>query len=265
MDRGTTLEPPVTSAPKRSSSLVRRLAPLAILLAAIALFFALGLHRYLSFEALHEHREVLLAMVERHPLLAPLAFMVIYAVVIALSVPGGAVLTIAGGFLFGVLAGTVYVVVAATLGATAVFLIAKTAVGDMLRAKAGPRIRRMEEGFRDDAFSYLLVLRLIPIFPFWLVNIVPAFLGVAVGTYVLGTFLGIIPGSLVSCQRRQRLGRGVRCRRGPRSRDHLQARDHRADHRAGAARPAAGCLSQIQGAQVRPLGREGERVGAGSA
>jgi uncharacterized membrane protein YdjX (TVP38/TMEM64 family) len=176
---------------------LRRLAPLAILLAAIGAFFALGLHDYLSFAALREHREQLLALVERYPVLAPLAFTLIYAAVIALSVPGGAILTIAGGFLFGVVPGTLLVLVGATVGATIVFLIARTAFGDALRARAGPRIRRMEEGFRQDALSYLLVLRLIPIFPFWLVNIVPAFLGVPLSTYVLGTFVGIVPGSLV--------------------------------------------------------------------
>jgi uncharacterized membrane protein YdjX (TVP38/TMEM64 family) len=179
------------------SSAIRRLAPLAVLLAAIAAFFALGLHGYLSFEALRQHREQLLALVEEHPFLAPLAFLAVYAAVIALSVPGGAILTIAGGFLFGIVPATLYVLVGATVGATIVFLIARTALGDALRAKAGPRIRRMEEGFRQDALSYLLVLRLIPIFPFWLVNIVPAFLGVPVRTYVLGTFVGIIPGSFV--------------------------------------------------------------------
>jgi uncharacterized membrane protein YdjX (TVP38/TMEM64 family) len=197
MDRDSALAAPANPNSKSPSSMIKRLAPLAVLLAAIIAFFALGLHHYLSFDVLRQHREQLLAMVAQHPFLAPLAFVALYAAVIALSVPGGAVLTIAGGFLFGVVAGSFYVVVAATLGATIVFLIAKTAVGDFLRAKAGPRIRRMEEGFREDAFSYLLVLRLIPIFPFWLVNIVPAFLGVGVGTYVLGTFLGIIPGSLV--------------------------------------------------------------------
>ncbi len=179
------------------SSAIKRLVPLAILLASVGAFFALGLHRYLSFETLRQHREQLLALVEQHAFLAPLVFMAVYAAVVALSVPGGAILTIAGGFMFGILAGTLYVVVAATLGATIVFLIAKTALGDTLRAKAGPRVRRMEEGFRQDALSYLLVLRLVPIFPFWLVNIVPAFLGVAVGTYVLGTFIGIIPGTFV--------------------------------------------------------------------
>jgi len=179
------------------SSAIRRLAPLAILLVAIGAFFALGLHDYLSFEALRQHRELLLGLVEQHPFLAPLAFMAVYAAVVALSVPGGAILTIAGGFLLGIVPATLCVLVGATVGATIVFLIARTALGDALRAKAGPRIRRMEEGFRQDALSYLLVLRLIPIFPFWLVNIVPAFLGVPVRTYVLGTFVGIIPGSFV--------------------------------------------------------------------
>ena len=184
------------AAPKRHAA-VRRLLPLVVLLVAIGAFFALGLHHYLSFETLRQHREQLLALVEQHPVLTPLAFMAVYAAVIALSVPGGAVLTIAGGFLFGIVPATLYVVVGATLGATIVFLIARTALGDALRAKAGPRIRRMEEGFREDALSYLLVLRLIPIFPFWLVNIVPAFLGVPLRTYVLGTLVGIIPGSFV--------------------------------------------------------------------
>jgi uncharacterized membrane protein YdjX (TVP38/TMEM64 family) len=130
-------------------------------------------------------------------LLAGLIYIAIYALVIALSVPGGAVLTIAGGFLFGSVIATLLVVFAATLGATLVFLIAKTALGDPLRARASPFLKRMEAGFQEDALNYLLVLRLIPIFPFWIVNLVPAFLGVPLRTYVLGTFVGIIPGSFV--------------------------------------------------------------------
>jgi uncharacterized membrane protein YdjX (TVP38/TMEM64 family) len=197
MDRGSSIEPSADLPAMTRSRAIRRLAPLAILLVAIGAFFALGLHDYLSFEALRQHRELLLGLVEQHPFLAPLAFMAVYAAVVALSVPGGAILTIAGGFLLGIVSATLCVLVGATVGATIVFLIARTALGDALRAKAGPRIRRMEEGFRQDALSYLLVLRLIPIFPFWLVNIVPAFLGVPVRTYVLGTFVGIIPGSFV--------------------------------------------------------------------
>jgi uncharacterized membrane protein YdjX (TVP38/TMEM64 family) len=157
---------------------IRRLLPLAVLVLAALGAYALGLHDYLSFEALRENRQRLLDVVAAYPLLAPLAFTVTYAGVIALSVPGGAVLTMAGGFLFGVVLEVICVVIGATVGATAVFLIAKTALGEPLRARAGPWLRRMEGGFRENAFNYLLVLRLIPLFPFWLVNLVPAFLGV---------------------------------------------------------------------------------------
>ena len=178
-------------------SRIGRFLPLAILLLAIVVVLASGLAEYLSFEQLKQNRSQLLDFVDRHAVLAPLLFMAIYAAVIALSIPGGAVLTVAGGFLFGIGLATLYVVVAATAGASLVFLAAKTALGDSLRAKAGPWMRRMEAGFRESALNYLLFLRLIPAFPFWLVNLVPAFLGVPFPTYVVGTFLGIIPGTLV--------------------------------------------------------------------
>ncbi|HEX6111912.1 MAG TPA: TVP38/TMEM64 family protein [Geminicoccaceae bacterium] len=178
-------------------SRVKRFSPLVMLLLAITAAFALGLDDYVSFEQLERNRGWLLDFVDRHAFLAPLGFMLIYAIAIALSLPGGAILTIAGGFLFGIVAGTVYAVVAATLGATVVFLIARTALGDSLRQRAGPAVRRMEAGFRENALNYLLFLRLIPAFPFWLVNLVPAFLGVPLGTYVVATAVGIIPGTLV--------------------------------------------------------------------
>jgi uncharacterized membrane protein YdjX (TVP38/TMEM64 family) len=176
---------------------LKRFLPLAIMLLAIIAAFALGLDDYLSLDRLERHRAQLLELVERHPLSAPLAFMLIYAAAVALSIPGGAILTMAGGFLFGVVAATCYVVIAATVGATIVFLIARTALGDSLRRRAGPGLRRMEAGFRENALNYLLFLRLIPVFPFWLVNLVPAFLGVPLATYVVATLIGIIPGSLV--------------------------------------------------------------------
>jgi uncharacterized membrane protein YdjX (TVP38/TMEM64 family) len=178
-------------------SLIKRFSPLAILLLAVVAAFTLGLHEYLSFEQLERNRAWLLDLVHRHAVLAPFAFMLIYAIAIALSIPGGAILTMAGGFLFGIAAATVYAVVAATLGATIVFLIAKTAFGNTLRQRAGPAMRRMETGFRENALNYLLVLRLIPVFPFWLVNLVSAFLGVPLRTYVMATAVGIIPGTLV--------------------------------------------------------------------
>ena len=187
----------VSDAKQDSGSWIKRLLPLVILALAIGAVFASGLHHYLTFDALREHRETLLRFVADNPLLAPLTFMVIYALATALSVPGGIILTIAGGFMFGTWLGGLYVVIGATIGASAIFLIAKTALGNTLREKAGPWLSKMEAGFKENALSYLLVLRLIPLFPFWLVNLVPAFLGVSLGSYVIGTFLGIIPGCFV--------------------------------------------------------------------
>ena len=181
----------------RKASLIKRLLPLAVLAAAIATAFSLGLHEHLSIETLREHRAVLNGFVAENALLAAVAFVTVYALSTALSLPGGVVLTVAGGFLFGVTLGTLYVVAAATLGATAVFLIARSALGSFLQERAGPFLKRMEAGFRENALSYLLVLRLIPLFPFFVVNLVPAFLGVSLRVYVLGTFFGIIPGTLV--------------------------------------------------------------------
>ncbi len=175
----------------------RRLLPLAVLAAAAAAVFASGLHRYLSLDQLSQHYAALQAWSAAHPVSAPLTFGLVYALAVALSVPGATILTLAAGLLFGFGPGVVLVVVAATIGATIVFLVARTALGAALRERAGGWIARMEEGFREDALSYLLVLRLIPLFPFWLVNLVPAFLGVPLRTYVIATLLGILPGTAV--------------------------------------------------------------------
>lgn len=174
-----------------------RLALVAALVAGFGAFFAFGLDEYLSYAALRAHRAELGELVAARPLAAGLCYVLIYAVAVALSVPGGALMTIAGGFLFGSIVATALTVVGATAGAAAIFLIAKTALGDPLRARAGPWLKRTEEGFRADALNYLLVLRLVPLFPFFVVNVVPAFLGVSLRTYVIGTFFGIIPGTFV--------------------------------------------------------------------
>jgi uncharacterized membrane protein YdjX (TVP38/TMEM64 family) len=178
-------------------ALWRRLLPAALLLATLALALALGADDYLSFEALRDNRALLLDHVARLGILAGLVYIAIYTVVVALSLPGATFLTLSGGFLFGAVEGAFYSVIGATFGATIIFLIARTAVGDALTKRAGPALQRMEQGFRDNALSYLLVLRLIPLFPFWLVNLVPAMLGVPLRIYVLGTFFGIMPGSFV--------------------------------------------------------------------
>ena len=176
---------------------LKRLLPAMLLLLGLGMFFVLRLDRYLSIDTLRDNRQALLNWEQEHRGLAALTYMAIYATAVAFSLPGGAVLSIAGGFVFGPVWGTVYIVGSATLGASVLFLIAKTSLGDPLRARAGPWLQNMQAGFQQNALSYLLVLRLVPLFPFFVVNLVPAFLGVAPLTYVLGTFVGIIPGTFV--------------------------------------------------------------------
>jgi uncharacterized membrane protein YdjX (TVP38/TMEM64 family) len=176
---------------------LRRLAPLAAIAMALLLFFALDFDQYLSFETLKENRHALLEWRDRNGMAAVLVFIIGYIVAVALSLPGAIWFTIAGGFLFGTLFATLYAVVAATIGAVLIFIAARYALGDYLRSKAGPAVRKMEGGFRKNALSYLLFLRLTPVFPFWLVNLASAFLGVRLSTFVIGTFFGIIPLSAV--------------------------------------------------------------------
>ncbi|MDX1581436.1 MAG: TVP38/TMEM64 family protein [Alphaproteobacteria bacterium] len=176
---------------------IKRFIPLGIIILGLILFFALGLDRYISLSALRENREAITDFVAANALWAPLGFIVLYAVLVAVVPPTGTVLTLTGGFLFGWLLGGFIVVFAATLGATALFLAARTAFGDLLREKAGSAVQKMREGFQRDAFSYLLFLRLVPVFPFFVVNLVPAFLNVKTRTYVITTFIGIIPGTFV--------------------------------------------------------------------
>ena len=187
----------VPSADMNKKPGLARWLPLACLVAGFVAFFALGLHQYLTFGALKTHRTELLDWVAARPVWAPLVYMLIYAAVVGFSLPGGAVLTVTGGFLFGTVLGATFAVIGATIGAVVVFLAARTALGGLLRAKAGGAVKRMEEGFREDAFSYLLILRLVPLFPFFVVNLVPAILGINLGTYTLATLLGIIPGAFV--------------------------------------------------------------------
>lgn len=178
-------------------TLLRRVVPLAVILSGIAAFFYFDLDSYVTFEALQQRHEWLLAQVADHTVLTVLAFMLAYAAIVAFSLPGAAVMSIAGGFLFGQWMGMMWNVVAATTGATALFIVARTAWGDLLHEKAGPWLESFEKGFQENAFNYLLAMRLVPAFPFFVVNLVPAFLGVGLRTFVIATFFGIIPGAFV--------------------------------------------------------------------
>jgi uncharacterized membrane protein YdjX (TVP38/TMEM64 family) len=187
---------PGKAQPASSSGWVKRVLPLAILAGVAVLVVSQGWHKYLSLEQIAENRDLLKGYIADNALISLLAYMGIYIVVIALSLPGGVFLTLTGGFLFGWLVGGLATVVAATIGATIIFLIAKTSFGEPLAARAGPRLDKLRAGFQDSALNYLLFLRLVPLFPFWLINLAPALLGVGLGTYVIGTFFGIIPGTL---------------------------------------------------------------------
>jgi uncharacterized membrane protein YdjX (TVP38/TMEM64 family) len=185
-------------ADSQSTGFVRRLLlPLAafVIFAGTA-YFMLG-EGGISFESLVRNRASIDTFVAEHRLLAVIAYIGIYIVAVALSLPGAAFLTIAGGFLFGMVLGAAAAVVGATIGAAIIFLIARTSLGEPLLRHAGPRASLLAEGFREHAFSYLLFLRLVPVFPFFLVNLVPAFAGVRLGPFVAATALGIIPAALV--------------------------------------------------------------------
>src|SRR5919107_1906758 len=181
-----------------TKSLTLRLAMVAGVVAAVALLLNVtGALDYLSFAELARNREWLGERVRELGYAAPLVFVLVYALCTAFSLPTGLLLSTLGGFLFGTLGGGLLNVVGATLGATMLFLAARTALGDVLRARAGPSLRKLDAGFRENELSYMLVLRLVPLFPFWLVNLAPAFLGVRTSTFVIGTFFGIIPGAFV--------------------------------------------------------------------
>lgn len=171
----------------------RRYLPLAVLLLCTAAVLASGAHRLLSLENIVAYRDRLQAVADAHGSLALLAYCAAYVSAVALSVPGAVFLTILGGFLFGWLVGGAVAAFSATLGALLVFLIARTSIGDVLARKAGPRLSALADGFRQDAFSYLLFLRLLPVVPFWLANLAPACFGVRTRTFAAATMIGILP------------------------------------------------------------------------
>jgi uncharacterized membrane protein YdjX (TVP38/TMEM64 family) len=176
-------------------SLWRRVLPLGLVLLAGALVSMSGVTDFLSVAALVEHRDMLKEFVAQHVWLTWLGFTLLYLTLVAVSIPGAGFLTVIGGFVFGWLAGGLATLIGASLGAMIIFLIARSSLGDSLRKKAGPALTRMAKGFQEEGIYYLLFLRLVPVFPFWLVNLVPAFLGVSFRTFALSTIIGIAPGT----------------------------------------------------------------------
>jgi uncharacterized membrane protein YdjX (TVP38/TMEM64 family) len=199
------LNNPAREAEVKGKSSPYRLLPAAVILAGLALGYAFGLQHYLSLSYLGESRAALKAYAGAHLLLSAAMFMGIYVLAVAFSFPAAAVLTIFGGFLFGWLAGGAMVVVSATIGASILFLATRSAFGGFLRQRIGARAAALAEGFKKDAFSYLLVLRFAPVFPFFIINIASALFDVPLRTFAAATFLGIIPGTFAYAF----LGQGV--------------------------------------------------------
>lgn len=170
-----------------------RYLPLAAVLIALIAVFAAGLHRSMTFESLVRHHLWLRQLVAERFLAMLGLYMLVYVAFVTLSIPASALLTALGGYLFGWAVGGSAASVAATLGATSIFLIARTSLGGSLLRLVGSRIRTLAAGFRREAFSYLLFLRLMPVVPFWVTNLAAAFFGVRIKTFVAATQIGMIP------------------------------------------------------------------------
>ncbi len=179
-------------------SLAAKLPILVIAVVAVVGFFTL--RDYITFDALAENREKLMAYRDANYLLATVAFITGYALFVAFSLPGAIVLTLAGGFLFGLFPGVAYNVIAATIGACGIFLAARSGFGARLSqrmAEGGGAAARLQAALRDNEWSMLFIMRLVPVVPFFLANLIPAFTGTRLARFAISTFIGIIPGALV--------------------------------------------------------------------
>lgn len=196
----------VSNHPGSNRSNAGRIVIVLVIAVAVGAFFYFDLGRFLSLTALKDNRDSLLAFTDANFMAAVAIFIGAYAMVAGLSLPGAVILTLAGGLLFGAGWATVFVNVGATTGATVAFLTARYLLRDTVEQKFGKWLGPFQEGFAKNAFSYLLTLRLIPLFPFFVVNLVSGLTRVSVGTYVAATALGIIPGSFVYAYAGRQLG-----------------------------------------------------------
>ncbi len=177
-----------------------------IAILAIFAFWFSGVGDYFTIDNFLTHKEQLQEYVSENYVQSILMYMILYITVVALSLPLASFITLTGGFLFGLFVGTAVITVSATLGATIIFLIAKSSVGETLRDKAGKLYARIEKDMNENAAGYLLFLRLVPLFPFFLVNIAPALFNIKTRTYMWTTFVGILPGTAVFVNVGQSLG-----------------------------------------------------------
>ena len=177
-----------------------------LIVCAVSAFFYFDLGQYLSLDALKRNRDQLRAFAELHDVASVILFILAYVIVAALALPGAVILTLAGGFLFGSILGTVWVNIGATTGSVCAFLVARYLLRDWVENKFGTWLGPLQEGIARDAFHYLLTIRLIPIFPFFVVNLVSGLTRMNLGHYISATALGIIPGSFVYAYAGRQLG-----------------------------------------------------------
>jgi uncharacterized membrane protein YdjX (TVP38/TMEM64 family) len=175
----------------------KKMIIVTIVACAIAAFFVFDLGRFLTLESLKANRDTLLAYYGAHKLFFIIGFILVYTAQTALSLPGAAILTLAAGAIFGALFGTVWVNIGATTGAILAFLLARTLLRDWVVHTFGNKMESLDKGLKESALSYLLFLRLVPLFPFFLVNLACGITGLPMRIYVLGTMVGILPGSFV--------------------------------------------------------------------
>jgi len=192
----------------RLRKVVPRLVVLAAVIALLTTFYVSGGSRWLNLHYLLSQRDALYLYVHQHYLLALFLAGAVYTLMTALSIPGDAVLSLFLGFLFGRWVGSAVIVIAATVGATIVFLIARYLIGSWVRQRLEhhPRAARLLQAFERNVFNYLVFVRLIPLFPFWLINLAAAFTGIRLRQFIVGTLIGIIPGSFIYANLGQQLG-----------------------------------------------------------
>jgi len=178
----------------------------ALILLGIAVFSFFDLGQYMTLEALKENKDALKAYTQENYLLTVVLFVAIYAIQTGLSLPGATILTLAGGFLFGTFLGAFFVNLGATSGSVLAFMAARYLFRDSIEQKFGKRLAGIQSGFTDNGFNYLLTLRLIPLFPFFLVNLSAGMTRIKLSTYAIATAIGILPGSLVYTNAGKQLG-----------------------------------------------------------
>jgi uncharacterized membrane protein YdjX (TVP38/TMEM64 family) len=191
-------------APRRRRVNWKKVGLAALIVAALVAAATQG--GRLDFDTLKANRAELMAFTQRHYAAMLIGTTLAYTLATAVSFPAGVLLTLAMGLLFGRWVGTAAVVLAASVGATLAMLAARYLFAEVVRRRMGPRLRRLARGFERDAFSYLLFVRLVPVFPFWLMNLVPAFTPVSARTFFVATAIGIAPGTFVFVNLGESLG-----------------------------------------------------------